>query len=160
MPATLALALPHANITSDADSASLVGNFFAQRCALHEPRELLGTENVKWCRLDLHAPINTRGHVAVSLFEVEILLLFGGFEQAEGQAILALVADRKIGENEVSSGGRSVQVGHARGGNTGQNGRVRLALHATRGNLAVLLEAGVEEEAGIVVKGNFLAFIE
>lgn len=69
------------------------------------------------------------------------------------------MANRQIGEDEVTGGGRTVQIGHTRGRDTGQNRRVGLALHAARGDLAVLLQAGVEEEAGIVVEGNLLAFI-
>lgn len=151
--------LPHTNITTDADTASLVSNFLAERRALHQTRELLGAVDIERRRLDLHPPVNTCGQVGIGRLQVEILLLLGRLEQAESEAVLTLMADRKIGENEVSGGGRAVKIGHARGRDTGQDRRVRLALHAPMGDLSVLLQASIEKEAGVVVESDFLALL-
>jgi hypothetical protein len=113
MTTRLAFTLPHANIATDADTASLVSNLLAERCALHQTRELLGAVDIERCCLNLHPPVNTRGQIGIGRLEVEILLLLGRLEQAESKAILALVANRKIGEDEVAGGRRAIEIGHA-----------------------------------------------
>jgi hypothetical protein len=69
------------------------------------------------------------------------------------------VSNRKIGEDEVASLGRTVQVGHARSRNTSQDGRVGSArsLHTTMSERASMLETGVEKEIGIIVECDILA---
>jgi hypothetical protein len=63
--AALAVALPHANVAADSNSAALVGNGLAERGTLHESRELLGAEDVERLRLDLHPPVHPRGKVGI-----------------------------------------------------------------------------------------------
>lgn len=59
--ASLAVTLPHAHITADTDSASLVGNSLAEGSAFHQSGELLGAEDVEGLRLNFHSPVNARG---------------------------------------------------------------------------------------------------
>lgn len=79
----LALSLPHADIAANTNTAALVGDFLAERGALHQARELLSTVDVKGRRLNLHPPVNTGRQVAIDRLQVIILLLLGGLEQAE-----------------------------------------------------------------------------
>jgi hypothetical protein len=51
--------LPHADVTTNANTTALIRNETAQLSALAEAWELLRTENLKWSRSDLE----TRGHV-------------------------------------------------------------------------------------------------
>lgn len=69
------------------------------------------------------------------------------------------MANREIGEDEVASLGWSVEIGHAGGGNSSQNGRVvrGRCLNTTVGKWAGMFQAGVEEEVGVVVESNILA---
>ena len=48
---------PHAHVAPDSHAASLLGNNPAQRRALCQARELLGTENGEGDRLDFQTPI-------------------------------------------------------------------------------------------------------
>lgn len=71
--ASLALAFPHANVSSNSNAATLVSNDLAKRSALHEARELLGAVDVKRVCLDFHAPVDTRGALVVGRVVVGIL---------------------------------------------------------------------------------------
>jgi hypothetical protein len=83
----LGVTLPHTNITTNSNSAALISNGLAKLCALHETRELLSAENHEGVSLDLHAEVNAWWKIAIGRLNVEVLLLLGGLEQAEGQAI-------------------------------------------------------------------------
>ncbi len=157
----LSVALSHANIAANANSAALVSNNFAESGALHQARKLLGTKDVEGNRLDFHAPVNTGWHISGG-FEVKVLFFLGCLKQAERETEVAFVADREIGKDEVASLVWSVEIGHAGGGNTCENGRVegggRLDTAVCHGT--GLLETGIEEEVGVVVKGDILAFFD
>lgn len=158
--ATLAVALPHAHVTANTDSASLVGNSLAEGSAFHQSRELLGAEDVEGLCLDFHSPVNTWGEIGFCRLQVKVLGLLGRFEQAEGEAEVALVSDGEVGEDEVSSLSRSVEIGHARRRNTSQDGRVvgSAILDTAMGNGTGLLQARIKEEIGVVVESDVLAF--
>jgi hypothetical protein len=83
----LGVTLPHTNITTNSNSAALISNGLAKLCALHETGELFSAENHEGVSLDLHAEVNAWWKIAIGRLNVEVLLLLGGLEQAEGQAI-------------------------------------------------------------------------
>jgi hypothetical protein len=157
--AGLALALPHANVPSDTDTAALVGHRLAELSALHQSRELLGAENMERRRLDLHPPIHTRRQVGVGGLEVEILFFLGRLEKAELEFVVSLMANRQVREDKVAGFVGTIQVGHAGGGNTSQNGRVVVEATLARVLLSCIFETGVEEEMRIVVESDVLALI-
>lgn len=158
--AALAVTLPHTYIAADTDSASLVGNGLAERSALHQSREFLGAEDVERLRLDFHSPVNTRGKIGIGGLQVKVLGLLGRFKQAEGEAEVTLVSDGEIGEDEVSSLSRSVEIGHTRCRNASQDGRIVSGsiLDTAMGNGTGLLQARIKEEIGVVVESDVLAF--
>lgn len=158
--ATLAVTLPHTHIAADTDSASLVGNSLAEGSAFHQSRELLGAEDVEGLRLNFHSPVNTRGEIGFCRLQIKVLGLLGRFEQAEGEAEVALVSDGEIGKDEVSSLSRSVEISHARRRNTSQDGRVvgSAILHTAMSHGTGLLQARIKEEVGVVVESDILAF--
>lgn len=158
--AALAVTLPHTYIAADTDSASLVGNGLAERSALHQSREFLGAEDVEGLRLDFHSPVNTRGKIGIGGLQVKVLGLLGRFKQAEGEAEVTLVSDGEIGEDEVSSLSRSVEIGHTRCRNASQDGRIVSGsiLDTAMGNGTGLLQARIKEEIGVVVESDVLAF--
>jgi hypothetical protein len=153
------LSLPHAHVTTNTDTASLVGHSFAKLSALHQAGELLGAEDNEWLGLDLHPPVHAGWQVAIGRLQVKILLFLGGLKQAECQLVQAFVSNRQVGEDEVTGFGGSVKVGHARGRNTREDGRVVGGgiLNAAMGKRASMFQAGVQEEIGVVVKGDVLA---
>jgi hypothetical protein len=157
----LGVTLPHTNIAANSNPAALVGNCLAELCTLHKTGELLCAVDTKWFGPDVHPEVNTGGKIAINRLCVEILLLLGGLEQAEGQAVKALVADRKIGKDEVAGFSGTVEIGHTRGGHTGQNRWVAGSgcVDTAAGDGASMLETGVEEEVGIVVKCDVLALL-
>ena len=118
----LAFASPHSHITTDADTAALLGHGPAQDCALCQPRELLRAEDREWCRLDLEPPIEgavrsvDRSARRLSIGRLGILVLgvLRLFVQVEAQAVLPLVANRQVGEDEVSRFRWTVEICHAR----------------------------------------------
>lgn len=158
----LGVTLPHTNITANSNSAALIGNRLAKLCALHETGELLSTENHEGVSLDLHAEVNAWWKIAIGRLNVEVLLLLGSLEQAEGQAIQALVANGKIGENEVAGFSWAIEVGHARGWYTGENRRVvgSRSRDAPMCKRTSMLQTGIKEEIGVVVKCDVFAFFD
>lgn len=138
----LRFTLPHPHITADSHAAPLIGDFLAQSRAFHQTGELLCTEHVERVRLDFHAPIHSGGQVALGRIEIKVYLLLGRLEKAEREAILAFVADGKIGEDEVTGCGWAIEVGHARSWHAGQDWRL-LRPHAPRRYLSILLQTGV-----------------
>lgn len=71
------------------------------------------------------------------------------------------MADGKIGEDEVTGFGRTVEIGHTRGRHTGQNRWVAGSgcVDTAAGDGASMLETGVEEEVGVVVECDVLALL-
>jgi hypothetical protein len=138
----LRFTLPHPHVAADSHAASLIGDFLAQSRALHQAGELLCTEHVERVRLNFHAPIDPGRQVAVGRIHIKVDLLLGRLEKAEREAILAFVADRKIREDEVTSGGRAIEVGHTRSWHAGQDWGL-LRSHAPRRYLSILLKTGV-----------------
>jgi hypothetical protein len=157
----LSVTLPHTNIAANSNPAALIGNCLAELCTLHETRELLCAVDTEWFGPDVHSEVNTGRKIAINRLCVEILLLLGGLEQAEGQAVKALVADGKIGEDEVTGFGGTVEIGHTRGGHTSQNRWVAGSgcVDTAAGDWASMLETGVEEEVGVVVECDVLALL-
>src|SRR4051794_34243001 len=116
--------LPHADVTTNANTAALIRNETAQLSALAEAWELLRTENLKWSRSNLE----TRSHV----LEVERCLwftiglrtwrwrklplrvcvpcLFCPFQQTETQTIPAFVTNREVRKDEVSGLFRTLEI--------------------------------------------------
>lgn len=157
----------HANVTTDANAASLLSDDTAQNGALGEPRELLGAEDGEWFRLDLEAPIDKGGgcvrtgnlHAVLGRARVVgVRLGVGVLEllvQVEAQAILALVPDREVREEEVASRHGAIEVGHARDEHACQDRKCRWVLrHATVRDGASGLQRRKEEEVGIVGEGD------
>lgn len=157
----LSVTLPHTDVPANSDSATLISNRLAKLSALHQSRKLLGAKHAEGHSLDLHSEVNARRQIAISRLEIEILLLLGRLKQAEGQPVTALVANRQVGEDEVSSFSGTVEVCHTRGGDTGQDGWVvgGRSLDTAIGNRTGMLETGVEEEVGIVVESDILALL-
>lgn len=155
----LVITLPHAHITANANTAALVGNAFAERGALHKSRELLRAEDLEWVRLDLHSPVETRRQVRLRHTEIRILVLLSLLEETEVQAIISLVANGQVWEDEISSADGTVQVGHARGWNSCQDwgGLACGGLDTSVSDRTRVLQAGEEEEIGIVVECDVLA---
>jgi hypothetical protein len=77
---TLAIALSHANVTTNSDSAALVSDSLAQLGTLHESGKLLRTEYAEGLGLDFHSPVDTRREVSVAGFPVKILLFLSRLE--------------------------------------------------------------------------------
>jgi hypothetical protein len=158
----LGVTLPHTNITTNSNSAALISNGLAKLCALHETGELFSAENHEGVSLDLHAEVNAWWKIAIGRLNVEVLLLLGGLEQAEGQTIQALMANGKIGENEVAGFSWAIEVGHTGGGYTGEDrwvvgsgGRDTAMCKRTS-----MLQTGIEKEIGVVVKCDVFAFFD
>lgn len=157
----LSVTLPHTNVPTNSDSATLIGNSLAKLSALHQSGKLLGAKHAEGFRLNLHSEVDARRQVAISRLEIEILLLLGRLKQAKGQTVTALVANRQVGEDEVSGFSGTVEVCHTRGGDTGQDGWVvgGRGLDTAMGNRTGMLETGVEEEVGVVVESDILALL-
>lgn len=159
----LVLATPHPHVASDAHAAALLSDHAAQRRALGQTRELLRGEDGEGSRLDL----GTVGDEVVAVeddigvFGVQVLDLAQVLEEGEAEPVLALVADRQIGEDEVARGRGTVEVGHASDRRARQDGEAgRGGRRAAGGDGAGILEAGVEEEVGIVGEGDLGVVLE
>jgi len=90
--------------------------------------------------------------------KVAVLVLLGLFKEVELQTVAALVANRQIGKKEIASLLRPVKIRHTRDGHSCQHWR-RVGsgrLHTSMGNDAGVFQSGVEEEIGIVEKGDVL----
>lgn len=157
-PALLVVASPHANVTSDANPAALLGDYAAERCALRETREFLGAVYHEWAGFDFQAvddmrvPRRRRARRVVGLVVVFGVLQF--FVQAEAKPVLALVSNREIRENEVPGGRRPVQIHHPGHGRAGEDDEpIRLLLrHPAMGHRPGLFQRGEEEIVGVHVE--------
>jgi hypothetical protein len=153
----------HTNITTNPNSTTLLGNDPAQGGAGGQTRELLGAEYGERDRDDFEAEIQERfGRGGLSGVDggrersafVEILGVLGFLIQVEVEPIHALVADRKIGKDEVTGLGWTIEVCNSGHGHTSQNGtgwgRGESALrHGT-----CRIQRCEQEEIGIISKGD------
>lgn len=159
----LALAAAHADVTTDADTAALLGDGARQNGRLGKSRELLGAVDCKFVGLDLHAPVeglSRMGGAVVGLL-VEVGKLLRLLEQVEGEAVESLVADRQIGEQEVASLLGTIEVGHAGDRHTSQDRRRggRRRLQTAMGEDAGMLECGEQEEVCVVGESDVLGVL-
>lgn len=165
--ATLFSTASHPHITSNAHTTALFGDNTAERGAGCETRELLGTVNLERSRLDLQPEVQkglgssgfARWGEAVSRRHgrvfVQILSVLDFFIQVEVEAIESFMANRQIGEDEVASLGRAIQIRNASDGHTSQDGASRrLAVNATVGDGTGVIEGCKQKEVGVVGKGN------
>lgn len=153
---------PHAHITSDTNTTTLLGNHTAQRRALAQAWELLGTEDMERLRLDFQ----TVRHVlafpcGIGLGDlIGFVMVFGLLQflvEAEAEAIPTLVPNGKIWEDEVAGGRGTVQVNHACDGSTGQDwGSLPFLGNATVGHGAGRFQSGEEKVIGVHGKSNVL----
>jgi hypothetical protein len=104
----LVITLPHAHITTDANTAALVGDALAEGGALHESRELLRAKDLERICLNLHAPVETRRQVGLRHTKIRILVLLGLLEETEVQAVVSLMANGQVWKDEISSADRTV----------------------------------------------------
>ena len=96
----------------------------------------------------------------VRVIWVEVLDFAEVLEQGEAKAVLALVADRKIRKDEIAGGRWAIKVGHASNWSTRQDWRAGDGGRtATRGERTGILETGVQEEVGVVGKGDVLVVL-
>jgi hypothetical protein len=123
---------------------------------LHQSRKLLSAERFS---LDFNSIVDSGWKIAIGRFQIIVSFLLGSLKQTEGQYVEALVADRKVGKDEITSFGGTVEIGHARSGNTSQNGWVASSwsINTTACKWTGMLETGVEKEVGVVVKSDVLA---
>jgi hypothetical protein len=126
---------------------------------LHQPRKLLSAIDTERIGLDFHSVVDSGWKIAIGRFQIKVSFLLGGLKQTEGQYVKALVANRKIGKDEITSFGGTVEIGHARSRNTSQNGWVTSSwsINSTARKWTGMLETGIEEEIGIIVKSDVLA---
>jgi hypothetical protein len=155
----------HANFTSDANATSLVGDGAAELGAGSKSRELLGTVNGEWLRLDFQA----MGDLCFSLGSggcgclIQLVCVFGVLQfliQAETQSIFSFVADGKVGEDEVASLVRTIQVNHTSNRSTSQDGQSGWII----GNTALsdrtgLFQSRKKEVVGVHGKSNVIVFV-
>ena len=159
----LVLAAPHAHVAADAHTTALLGHHAAQSRALRQTRELLRGKDGEGRRLHFGAV----GHEVVAVEDdvwvlgVQVLDLAQVLEEREAEAVLALVADRQVREDEVASWGRAIEVGHASDGRASQDREAgRCGRRAARSNSAGILETGVQEEVRIVREGHLVVVLE
>lgn len=100
---TLAIALPHTHIATNSNSAALISNGLAELSALHESGKLLSTEHAEGLSLNFHSPVNSSGELSIAGFRVKILLLLSCLVQTESEAVSALMSNRKVGEDKITS---------------------------------------------------------
>jgi hypothetical protein len=159
IPLSIRTTTTHADITSNADTATLLGDDSAELSALRETRELFGGEDGEGSRLDLQTMRHMSGAMLLRVFSslgVHITTFLQLFVQRKAQPVLALMADRKIGKDEVASRFGSVEVGHASDGSSSQHGegRLRLRRDATLSEMAGIFQSSKEEEVGLVGEGD------
>ena len=125
----------HANITTYADTAALLGDGSTERSAFGKTGEFLRTEDLQDSRLDFQ----TVGDVVVagrdgSAWIVHLVVVTSKFEflvQAEAKTEVAFMANGQVWEDEVTGRVRAVQVYHASDRCTGKDGGLVRVGHAT-----------------------------
>lgn len=96
----------------------------------------------------------------VGVLWVKVLDFAEVLKQSKAQTIFALMADRQIGEDEVSSRARAVEIGHAGNRSAGENRSARDGGRRTSWcDGTGILETGVQEEVGVVSEGNVLVVL-
>ena len=164
----LLLTTTHADITPDPNTTSLAGHFLRQMSTLAEAWELLRAVDGERLGLDvqteMHKLLGRAGLHGVTggvrpgwgPVLVLVLVVFYLFVQVEVQPVVALVADRQVGENEVAGRRRTAQIRNACHGGTRQYGDGWLSLDTAVGHRTGELESREEEEIGIVAEGDVL----
>lgn len=146
----------HPHITADTDAAALLGHITRQRSGLCQTRKLLGRIDLEGLRLDIETvEAEFPGLIRILGKRVDGLLWF--LEERETQAIVALVANREIREDEISSWSRAVQISHTRHWHTSEDRRGRRGRHSTGlSDGAGLFKRCVQQKVGSVRKGYIL----
>lgn len=165
----LALSPSHSNIASDTYSTTLLSNSATENGRLGQTRELLCAIDNEHFRLHLHSPIKrclwssaSDSHLAVHRsFFVNIIKLLRLLVEIEAEAIFALVSDRQIREDEITSFRWTVEVSHSRDRHACQDrdllGR-RLRLVPRWCHWTCYFQSSKEEKVGFVREGHvFLA---
>lgn len=156
----------HADLTSDTNTASLVGYGTAELGARSQSRELLGTEDGEWLGLDFQ----TVGNLGFSLGGssgccficlVRILGILELFVQAETKSVFAFMADRKIREDEVSGLRGAVQVYHTGNRSTGQDGQAGGVIvgNTSLGNRTCLFQSRKQEVVRVHAKSDIVGVL-
>ena len=103
--AGLGISPAHPDVSSDADTTALFGKGATQSGALGETWEPFCAEDVKGRRLDLHTMDDV---LLAGIWTVTVpVIILGPLEllvQTEAESVFALVANRKVGEDEVNGG--------------------------------------------------------
>lgn len=146
----LVLTAPHAHIASNADAAALFSDHAAQRSAFGQTWELLRREDNEWIRLDLEAVgdvgidaglrMSAQGGAVIGVHILRVLELL---VEREAQAVLALVTDREIGEDEVAGRARTIEIRHTSNGCTSEDWEARSCRRCTAwSNCAGIFKSG------------------
>lgn len=159
----LVLAASHPNIASYADTATLLSDHTAKRSALGQTRELLGGENGERRRLDLASvgdeAVAVMDHVRV--LWIKVLDFAEVLKQSKAQAVFALMANRQVREDEVTSRTWAVEIGHTGNRSTSEDRRAGDGGRSTSWcDGTGILETGMQEEVGVVSKGDVLVVLE
>lgn len=94
--------------------------------------------------------------MGIRFFGIFVLVLLGLFVQVECQFIATLVANRQIGKQEVAGQLGSVKISHAGDRHASQHRRCvgRRSLQTTLGHDTSVLERGIEEKVGVILKSD------
>jgi hypothetical protein len=165
--ATLFATASHAHITSNTHTATLFSDNAAERGTGSKTRKLLGAVNLERGRFDLEPKVQkglgssgfarwgealARRHGRVF---IQILSILDFFVQVEVEAIESFMANRQIGEDEVASLRRAIQIGNAGDRDSSQDGAGRrLAVNAAVGDGTGIVEGCEQKEVGIVSESN------
>jgi hypothetical protein len=149
----------HPDIAANANTTALLSDSATQGSTFSQTRELLRTVDLQDLRLDLQAVCDVslawqRGTAGV-LYLVVVFCAFKLLIQAETQAELALMSDRQVGENEVTSWVRAIQVDHTSNWSTRKYCGLVWVWHATRlCKVPGRLQGGEEEVIGVHREGD------
>jgi hypothetical protein len=163
---TLTISSSHANITSNAYAASLLGDGPAEGRGFGQTWELLCTIHGEHVGLHFHSPVErcVGGTTSNRLLIhggllVRVVKFLGLLVEVEAQAISPFVTDGQIWEDEVTRLGRTVKICHSRHGHTCQDGdllRWWLGLTTRVGDTGYF-QRSEEEEIGFVGKCDILS---
>jgi len=94
---------------------------------------------------------------------VQLVCIFGVLQllvQAEAQSVLSLVTDGKIGEDEVSSLIRTIQVNHASDRSASQDGQAgRIVRDTALGDWTGLFQSREQEVVCVHGEGDIIVFV-
>lgn len=162
----LVLPTPHAHVTSNADTAALLGNSTAERSALGETWELLGAEDGERLGLDLKSVRDVLRGLSENLevgnlLSVHVFLLLQFLVQGEAEAVFALMPNRQIREDEVAYRRWTIEVGHTSNRRASQDGNTgRRRRDASLSQVARVLQGREQEEAGVVLERDVYAILK